>query len=126
MKIEEIQYGGEPMSEEQLKELSINYFDAFSNRDVARLSEMYHQDIHLIDWVVGVKGKEEVLNVNKNLFDLDFSLELLEIEEIQNTNVLKTINRISIHIKAQTPLKVLDIITFDEDGKITKIYAMKV
>ena len=114
------------MSEDQLEELSINYFDAFSNRDVARLSEMYHQDIHLIDWVVDVKGKEEVLNVNKNLFDLDFSLELLEIEEIQNTNVLKTINRISIHIKAQTPLKVLDIITFDDDGKITKIYAMKV
>jgi ketosteroid isomerase-like protein len=114
------------MSEEQLRELSINYFDAFSNCDIARLSKMYHQDIQLVDWVVDVKGKEEVLHVNRNLFDLDFELELLEIEEIQNTNVLKTINRISIHIKAQPPLKVLDVITFDEDGKITKIYAMKV
>jgi ketosteroid isomerase-like protein len=114
------------MSEEQLRELSINYFDAFSNSDIARLSEMYHQDIHLIDWVVDVKGKGEVLHVNRNLFDLDFKLELLEIEEIQNTDVLKTINRISIHIKSQPPLKVLDVITFDEDGKITKIYAMKV
>jgi ketosteroid isomerase-like protein len=114
------------MSEEQLRELSINYFDAFSNCDIARLSKMYHQDIQLVDWVVDVKGKEEVLHVNRNLFDLDFELELLEIEEIQNTNVLKTINRISIHIKEQPLLKVLDVITFDEDGKITKIYAMKV
>lgn len=114
------------MSEEQLRELSINYFDAFSNRDIVRLSEMYHDDIKLIDWVVDVEGKQNVLDVNQSLFDLDFVLELLEIEEIQNTDVLKTINRISIHIKAQPPLKVLDVITFDEDGKITKIYAMKV
>ena len=114
------------MSEEQLRELSINYFDAFSNRDVARLSKMYHQDIHLVDWVVDVEGKEEVLNTNRDLFKLDFQLELLEIEEVQNTDVLKTINRISIDIKGQLLLKVLDVITFDEDGLITKIYAMKV
>ena len=114
------------MSEEQLRELSLNYFDAFSNRDVGRLSKMYHQDIHLIDWVVDVKGKAEVINVNRSLFDTDFQLTLLEIKEIQNTDVLKTINKININIKGQSPLEVLDVITFDEDGKITKIYAMKV
>lgn len=114
------------MSEEQLRELSLNYFDAFSNRDIGRLSQIYHQDVHLVDWAVNVKGKGEVLHTNRSLFDLDFELELLEIEEIQNTDVLKTINKISIHIKAQPPLEVLDVITFDEDGLITKIYAMKV
>lgn len=114
------------MNNLELKELSLIYFDAFSNKDISKLSEIYDDDdVHLIDWVIDVSGKDEVLNANKSLFENEFTLEVLAIENIPGQSDFKTANQIEINIEGQPKLKVLDIITFNSSGKITKIIASK-
>ena len=113
------------MNNLELKELSLIYFDAFSNKDISKLSEIYDDTVHLIDWAIDVSGKDEVLKANKALFENDFSLEVLAIENIHGQSDLKTANQIEINIEGQSKLKVLDVITFNSSGKITKIIASK-
>lgn len=113
------------MNNLELKELSLIYFDAFSNKDISKLSEIYDDDVHLIDWVIDVSGKDEVLNANKSLFENEFTLEVLAIENIHGQSDYKTANQIEINIEGQPKLKVLDVITFNSSGKITKIIASK-
>jgi hypothetical protein len=99
------------------------YFEAFKNKDISLLNEFYSNDIHLIDWEVNVKGKQEVLNVNSNLFKENFELKLIDM--VQSDNV--TINTIFIEIpKHNIGIEVIDIITFNKETfEIEKIRAYK-
>lgn len=102
------------------KTLTDKYFEAFLNKDVETLNELYSNNITLIDWNINVNGKEEVLLANQGLFDLDFTLE------VHNTNQSedKTFNEITITIGEEV-LNIMDVITFDENFKIIKIVAYK-
>ena len=96
------------------------YFEAFNNKDLDTLSTLYSSDVRLIDWDIDIEGKEEVLNANKGLFDLDFTLELNKAYQIDN----KTFNEITITI-GEDVLEIMDVITFNENYQITNITAYK-
>ena len=99
---------------------SQEYFDKFKNKDIRGLSHLYSPDIHLIDWDIDIKGKEEVLNANSELFNLDFTLDL---HTIYHSND-KTFNEITITI-GEDVLEIMDIITFNEKFQIENITAYK-
>jgi len=99
---------------------SKEYFEKFSKRDIRGLSHLYSPDIHLIDWDIDIKGKEEVLNANSELFNLDFTLDL---HTIYHSND-KTFNEITITI-GDTVLEIMDVLTFNENYQITNITAYK-
>ena len=45
------------------------YFDAFVNKDLVRLSELYSDDVVLSEWDENIfNGKEAVLQANADLF----------------------------------------------------------
>jgi ketosteroid isomerase-like protein len=96
------------------------YFDKFSDRDIRGLSHLYSQDVRLLDWNIDVSGKEEVLNANASLFDLDFTLEVHTITHSGN----KTFNEITITI-GDEKFEIMDVITFNENYQITNITAYK-
>ena len=96
------------------------YFESFNNKDLDRLSTLYSNDVRLIDWDIDIEGKEEVLNANKGLFDLDFTLELNKTYQIDN----KTFNEITITI-GDSSWEIMDVITFNEHYQITNITAYK-
>lgn len=96
------------------------YFEAFNNKDLDTLSTLYSNNVRLIDWDIDIEGKEEVLNANKGLFDLDFTLELNKTYQIDN----KTFNEITITI-GEDVLEIMDVITFNENYQITNITAYK-
>lgn len=96
------------------------YFEAFNNKDLDTLSTLYSNDVRLIDWDIDIEGKEEVLNANKGLFDLDFNLELNKTYQIEN----KTFNEITITI-GEDVLEIMDVITFNQNYQITNITAYK-
>jgi ketosteroid isomerase-like protein len=99
---------------------SQDYFDKFKNKDIRGLSHMYSSDIHLIDWDINIRGREEVLNANAGLFDLDFTLDIHTITHSGN----KTFNEITITI-GDEQLEIMDVITFNENYQITNITAYK-
>jgi len=99
---------------------SQDYFEAFSSKDIRRLSHIYSQNVHLTDWEIEVKGKEEVLNANSELFNLDFKLDVHTITHSGN----KTFNEITITI-GEDVLEIMDVITFNENYQITNITAYK-
>src|SRR6056300_1431933 len=96
------------------------YFDKFSGRDIRGLSHLYSQDVRLLDWNIDVEGKEEVLNANASLFDLDFTLVVHTITHSGN----KTFNEITITI-GEEKFEIMDVITFNENYQITNITAYK-
>ena len=96
------------------------YFDKFSGKDIRGLSHIYSQNVSLLDWNIEVSGKEEVLNANASLFDLDFTLEVHNITHSGD----KTFNEITITIGDDT-FRIMDVITFNENYQITNITAYK-
>ena len=99
---------------------SQEYFEKFSKRDIRGLSHLYSQNIHLVDWDIDIKGKEEVLNANSELFNLDFTLD---VHTIYHSND-KTFNEITITI-GDMVLEIMDVITFNENYQIENITAYK-
>jgi hypothetical protein len=79
---------------------------------------MYSEAIHLRDWNGEWKGRHAVLEMNENLFNTDFIIVPLNIKQADNT----TIASFNLHI-AGTMYKVVDIIEWDDDGKIKSIFA---
>lgn len=96
------------------------YFEAFSNKDIRTLSQLYSPNVHLVDWDIDVMGREEVLNANSELFNLDFTLDVHSIYHSGE----KTFNEIRITI-GETVLEIMDVITFNETYQITNITAYK-
>ena len=95
------------------------YFELFSTKNVKGLeNEMYSDNVHLRDWNGEWKGKHAVLEMNENLFNNQFTMDIDSIKQSGST----TITTFNLHI-ADTQYKVVDIIDWDTDGKIKQIFA---
>ena len=102
-----------------LIEKTKRYFELFSTKNVKGLeNEIYSDDIHLRDWNGEWRGKQAVLEMNENLFVNDFTMEVEDIKQADET----TIVMFTLHI-AGTTYKVVDIIDWDDDEKIKRILA---
>jgi cytidyltransferase-like protein len=102
-----------------LKDRTKRYFELFSTKNVKGLeNEIYADNIFLRDWNGEWKGKQAVLEMNENLFESEFKIDNIEIKQTDNT----TLVQFDLHI-ADTILKVVDVIDWNENGKIEKILA---
>ena len=105
----------------EILKLSREYFELFSKGDINGLRNIYDNNILLIDWNGQWSGLDEVLNMNKSLFDeLSPNIEIQKIDFIVN----RTYCIINIKV-GEEMLKVIDVIDFSGDGKIIKIEAFK-
>ena len=105
-------------------EKACNYFEAFSNKDLDTLTELYSEDVSLADWEpLFFDGKEQVLNANKTLFE---SVEFINITVKRiGSNEKNAFAEIDILINDTTQLFVVDILEFDQNQKIKSIRAYK-
>lgn len=105
-------------------EKACNYFEAFSNKDLDTLAELYSEDVSLADWEpLFFDGKEQVLDANKTLFE---SLESVNIVVKRiGSNDKNVFAEIDILINDATQLFVVDILEFDQNQKIKSIRAYK-
>ena len=55
--------------EKKYIELVKNYFDQFSKKNIAALEEMFSDNITLRDWNFKGNNKNEVLEINKKIFE---------------------------------------------------------
>ena len=96
------------------------HFEAFNNKSIQKLSQLYSPTIRLVDWDIDISGREEVLNANSELFNLDFELRVNKTYQINN----KTFNEITITI-GEDVLEIMDVITFNKEFQIENITAYK-
>lgn len=108
----------------KIKSQTKDYFIAFSGKNTKKLNGMYADSISLIDWIDSAQGKENVLEMNQNLFN---SFDDIKIN-IKNMYCVKNVASCEIEIllddkNKRTILKVVDIIEYDESEKIVAIRA---
>jgi len=106
-----------------MRELVIKYFEDFSNKDLAKLSDIFSEKIRLQDWDILADGKQNVLEANKNIFNSVDTIFVNLKELYIDKNVATCI--IEIVINNEETLKVIDIIKIDTNGKIKEISAYK-
>lgn len=100
------------------------YFEAFSNKDLEKLSDLYADNVTLSDWEpLFFDSKEQVLKANKELFDSVNSVNIKLKRIGSNSNTVFA--EIDILINEDTNLYVVDILGFDEQNKIKSIRAYK-
>jgi hypothetical protein len=100
--------------------VSERYFEALNEKDVQYLSHLYHPNVELHDWNGSWYDSPVVLQMNEGLFEDGLEFEL----EFSNQIGRITYNHILIHTNKET-IKVLDVIYWNDDFKITKIEAFK-
>ena len=114
------------------------YFQAFADKDIEVLSEMFTDDIILIDWNNTFTGKDQVVNEVQGIF-ANFKTIKLEVTDIfSSLNIINadrgetTVSipkddsfacEIVIVFDDLEPLYIMDLIEFDSEGRIKKLTA---
>ena len=114
------------------------YFQAFADKNIEVLTEMFTDDIILIDWNNTFTGKDQVVNEVQGIF-ANFKIIKLEVTEIfSSLNIINadrgetTVSipkddsfacEIVIVFDDLEPLYIMDLIEFDDEGRIKKLTA---
>jgi hypothetical protein len=105
-------------------EIKLNtYFDLFSNKDINGLSKLFSEDVKLVDWNISKSGKLEVIEANKKIFNSVDTIKVTPNKFYKNNNSYAV--DISILVNEIENLDVIDIISFNKEGKINSIKAYK-
>ena len=102
-----------------------HYFNAFSAKNLDALANLFADDVTLQDWEISALGKEAVLAANKNIFDAVDSIQINIINTAENPMATIMFAEIEVVINNDVKLNVVDIIRFNNVGKITQISAYK-
>jgi predicted SnoaL-like aldol condensation-catalyzing enzyme len=108
-----------------IKELTNDYFEAFSSKDEDKLRELYSEDFSLRDWLSEAKGKEKVLDINKQFFNAypNFELKVLKTYTEGNTTVSELNILINDPLEGDKDILAVDVIEFSEEGKMKTLRA---
>jgi hypothetical protein len=106
-----------------LKDLSKKYFNAFSNKKLELLKDMFADNIILRDWEIQAIGKKEVLAETEKILDSVKSIEVVPLHIYCEEDTV--IAELEILIDRAEKIHVVDIISFNEEGKILGINAFK-
>lgn len=105
------------------KNRALNYFNAFSEKNLLNLKFMFDQNVTLRDWDIYARGVVDVMEANQKIFD---SVDTIKVTPLalyqQDTTVIA---ELTILVNGTETLLVTDIIEFTNDGKIKNIRAYK-
>lgn len=100
------------------------YFEAFSNKDLNTLSELYHDDVVLNEWNENkFEGKKAVLEANRKLFALFNEINIMVNSSGEDEKLPISLNEILVKLDDQF-VRVIDVIQIKDD-KITYIMAYR-
>ena len=108
-----------------IKTLTSNYFEAFQNKDLFRLNDLFDDDeCYLRDWITEKTSKQEVLLLNKNLFANIQSIKVhVDNIYVQGNTSVSEIEIVLDHGDKKDRILVVDVLDFTEEGKIKSIRA---
>jgi len=107
------------------------YFTAFSNKDLDKLSDLFHDSVTLRDWNIPLtKGKDAVLKANQEIFDSVMTLHVSQLA-VYECSYNPGSYAVNIFIDVvdngvqHSAIQVIDLIDI-KDGKIFRIEAYKI
>ena len=122
-------------SEYRLEDILRDYFEAFSNKDVLTLVDMFADNIQLTDSHGHWEGLEAVVEANKTIFNNCLRITAIVDDIVVEGNSACGIIDIEIITQGSDPsndfrenhmtLKVIDYFVFNDQLKIEKISAYK-
>lgn len=112
-----------------MTDLIEKYFEAFNNKDLNTLSELYADNVILNEWNENVfEGKDAVLAANKKLFDRyeNVNIEILTsgIDDVSSSTLYISLNEIAVTLDDEVHITVVDVIEIIDD-KIRSITAYR-
>ena len=105
-----------------LKDLAIQYFETFSRKDTAGLSELFTDNVNLRDWERSATGKTDMLAANKDIFDAVNTIAVTPIALYEENSTV--VAEIEVLVNNEIKILVVDVIKF-EDNKISSVVAYK-
>ena len=106
-----------------IKSQILEYFYAFSCKDLDAVSRMFAPGSVLHDWENSAEGKEDVVAVYEKIFNSVKSIAVTPRAVYQDNNTV--IAELLISIDGDEQILVTDIITFNKAGKIISVRAYK-
>lgn len=103
------------------EQLFRSYIAAYSNMDLDEVSSMLAEDVHLRDWKISVYGKEKAVTETRKNFEASNSIEIQILTTYQAKNAVA--GELRIVVNQAEVLYVTDVLTFNEEGKISSIRA---
>ena len=107
----------------KLKEICENYFRNFSEKNLNTLADLFSENVKLRDWELSASGKASVIDANRRIFSSVSSIQVTPLSMYKEGNTV--VAELDICLNNAETLKVVDIIEFDENGKILSIRAYK-
>lgn len=106
-----------------MKEIALNYFQTFSRKDLSSLQALFAEDITLRDWDIEAIGRDSVVAANEAIFNATGNLKVIPVHLYQEGNTV--IAELLIEVEEAGIIKVVDVITFNQSGKIVSVRAYK-
>jgi len=103
------------------EQLFRSYIAAYSNMDLDEVSSMLAEDVHLRDWNISVYGKESAVAETRKNFEASTSIEIQILTTYQAKNAVA--GELRIVVDQAEVLYVTDVLTFNEESKISSIRA---
>ena len=102
-------------------EVFIQYLRAYEQKDLDSVSDMFADDIALRDWKISVKGKRLAVDETRKNFENTDSIEIDVLSTMVNEKMVS--GELKIVVDKSETLFVVDVLKFNENGKITAIHA---
>lgn len=103
------------------KALTLSYLERYAAKDIAAIDEMFAEDIVLRDWKIRVVGKEHALQETRKNFESADSIDIEVLSTYESINTVAA--ELKITVDATEELYVVDVITYNDVGKIKSIRA---
>lgn len=97
------------------------YLKRYEEKDLNGIEELFAEDIVLRDWKIRVEGKEKALSETRKNFKNAETIEIEVLATYENEDTVAA--ELKIVVDATEELYVVDVITFNAEGKITSIRA---
>lgn len=103
------------------KEHFLAYLRHYAHRDLERVSGMFSDDVTLRDWNISVVGKAAAVAETSRNFESCQSIEIQPLGIYEGDDAVA--GELRIVVDGKIELFVVDVISFDRDGKIKSIRA---
>ncbi|MBP8164345.1 MAG: nuclear transport factor 2 family protein [Anaerolineales bacterium] len=104
-------------------ELFLNYLRHYAAKDLQAISAMLAENVHLRDWNISVHGKDKaMLETAKNFAEAE-SIEIHVLAAYENDDTVA--GELHIVVDGIIDLYVVDVVTFNAQGRITAIRSYK-
>jgi len=111
---------------ETIENLSKEYIQAFRQKNLLELENLFADNIRVVDWEIDIQGKQTVLNELKRVFssikDLEIPGEIISAASSENIVYVE----LKIQPGIEETLHLLDVITFNDDNKIVEVHGHKI